>query len=113
LNGQQLTSGEALNALTDSNGEPLLNLERNIVNVCINDNENGQFVQVEQAQEQLPSEPSIDNNVYVVWHDFNFHTASFDIFFAASNDNGQTFSTPKNISNNIGGTSPQISSSTS
>jgi len=38
---QQLTPEEALNALTNNNnGEPLLNVERNIVNICINDNDN-------------------------------------------------------------------------
>jgi hypothetical protein len=31
---------EALNTLLNGNGETLLNIERNIVNVCINDNEN-------------------------------------------------------------------------
>jgi hypothetical protein len=41
LNGQELTPEEALNALTgNGNGEPLLNIERNIVNVCINENDN-------------------------------------------------------------------------
>lgn len=46
LTGQQqeLISEDAMNALTDSNGnndeEPFLDIERNIVNLCINDNEN-------------------------------------------------------------------------
>jgi hypothetical protein len=30
----------ALDVLLNGDGEPLLNIERNIVNVCINDNEN-------------------------------------------------------------------------
>lgn len=44
LTGQQenLTpTEEEMNALNGNNGEePLLNIDRNIVNVCINDNEN-------------------------------------------------------------------------
>jgi hypothetical protein len=41
LNGQEMTPEEALNALNgNGNGEPLLNIERNIVNVCINENDN-------------------------------------------------------------------------
>lgn len=42
LTGQELTPEEAMNALSNGNGngEPLLNIVKNIVNVCINDNEN-------------------------------------------------------------------------
>jgi hypothetical protein len=48
------------------------------------------------------------NNVYVVWRDST--PGNFDIFFAESNDNGQTFSSLINISNNAGSSlSPQIS----
>ena len=52
-----------------------------------------------------------DNNVYVTWRDFT-SGVSGDILFAFSTDNGQTFSTPKNISTNAGSPGvPQISSS--
>jgi hypothetical protein len=45
----------------------------------------------------------VGNNVYIVWSDGN------EIFFAVSTDGGQTFSAPKNISNNAGNsTVPQI-----
>ena len=61
LNGQEMTPEEALNALNgNGNGEPLLNLERNIVNVCINDNDNeldaffDPFQQQQQQQQQPP-----------------------------------------------------------
>ena len=48
------------------------------------------------------------NNVYVTWAD-RTPGINFDIFFAVSIDNGQTFSTPINLSNNTGGsTEPQI-----
>jgi hypothetical protein len=42
LNGQDLTPEEALNALngnSNGNGEPLLDINRNIVNVCFNNND--------------------------------------------------------------------------
>ena len=39
ITGQELTSEEALNALT-GNGDPLLNIDRNILNVCFNHNDN-------------------------------------------------------------------------
>jgi hypothetical protein len=48
------------------------------------------------------------NNVYVTWAD-RTPGINFDIFFAVSIDNGQTFSTPINLSNNTGSsTQPQI-----
>jgi hypothetical protein len=54
---------------------------------------------------------SSGNNVYVVWTDRN-PSGNSDIIFAISNDNGQTFSTPNNLSNSTNGASiPQISSS--
>jgi hypothetical protein len=70
--------------------------------VCLNNNEN------EQPIPTTPTPPpSIDNNVYVVWQDDT--PGNFDIFFAVSTDNGQTFSTPENLSNNAGDSnSPQI-----
>jgi hypothetical protein len=41
LDAQQLTPEEAWNSLNDNNnGESLLNIDRNMVNVCLNDNEN-------------------------------------------------------------------------
>jgi hypothetical protein len=65
LTGQQenLTPAvEQMNALNGNNGEePLLNIDRNIVNVCINDNENelsGIFTGT-QSQEQELIEPCV------------------------------------------------------
>ena len=40
LNDEELMEEEALDVLLNGDGESLLNIERNIVNVCINDNEN-------------------------------------------------------------------------
>ena len=47
-----------------------------------------------QEQTETPS----NNNVYVVWREF-VTPDNAEIFFAASYDNGKTFSTPINISN--------------
>ncbi|MDR4510654.1 MAG: glycoside hydrolase [Nitrososphaeraceae archaeon] len=56
--------------------------------------------------QQIASE---GDNVYVVWRDNT--PGNFDIFFSVSNDNGHTFSTPKNLSYNLGDSSfPQIAS---
>ena len=56
-----------------------------------------------------PQISSSGNNVYVVWRDDT--PGNFDIFFAFSTDNGQTFSTPDNLSNSsIPSFNPQISS---
>ena len=50
------------------------------------------------------------NNVYVTWQDNT--PGNFDIFFAVSNNNGQTFITRINFSNTLGTSSdPQIASS--
>jgi hypothetical protein len=55
------------------------------------------------------------NNVYVVWDDNVSHVVNgvpfirFDVFFSVSNDNGATFSTPMNLSDNLGTSQePQI-----
>ncbi len=60
-----------------------------------------------------PQISSSGNNVYVVWAEDILAGPSFstNIFFAFSTDNGQTFSTPHNISNNTQAGGPQISSS--
>ena len=48
------------------------------------------------------------NNVYVTWTD-NTPVGNFDIFFAVSNNNGTSFGTPINLSNNTGfSANPQI-----
>ena len=51
------------------------------------------------------------NNVYVTWED-NTPAGNFDILFAGSNNNGTSFGTPINLSNNTGGSfDPQIATS--
>ena len=61
------------------------------------------------GQPQISS--SGDNNVYVVWGDV-IASPNTEIFFRVSTNNGQTFSTPINLSNNAeASTSAQISSS--
>jgi hypothetical protein len=55
----------------------------------------------------IPQIAAIGNNVYVTWYDGT--TGPFDIFFAVSNNNGTSFGTPINISNNIDDSfAPQI-----
>ena len=55
-----------------------------------------------------PQISSSGNNVYVVWIDGTF--PNLDTFFAFSTDNGLTFSTPDNLSENTGRSEdPQIS----
>ena len=57
-----------------------------------------------------PKISSEGNNVYVIWEK-NISPRNFDIFFAFSTDNGQTFCTPDNLSENTGiSEDPQISS---
>ena len=60
-------------------------------------------------QSRDPQISSEGNNVYVVWEEI---LANLDVFFTASTNNGDTFSTPPdNLSNNTGGSiNPQISS---
>jgi hypothetical protein len=63
LNGQEMTPEEALNALNgNGNGEPLLNLERNIVNVCINENDNeldAEFYPFQQQRQQQQEDNTV------------------------------------------------------
>jgi len=57
----------------------------------------------------VPQTSSEGNNVYVVWQDNSF--GNNEVFFRASHDNGQTFSSPINLSNNSEpSATPQISS---
>ena len=59
-----------------------------------------------------PQISSSGNNVYVVWTDKYLLTGGNDIFFAFSTDNGQTFHTPDNLSEEYWKIlKPQISSS--
>ncbi len=41
-------------------------------------------------------------NINLVWHGEAFGSSILDIFFSRSSDGGATFSTPKNLSNNVG-----------
>ena len=49
----------------------------------------------------FPQIAASGNNVYVTWHD-NTPAGNRDILFAASNNNGTSFGTPINLSNNTG-----------
>ena len=64
----------------------------NITNLT-NNNEDSIYGQIE----------AFDNNVYVVWQESvskSLPEHNYDIFFAKSEDNGKTFGTPINLSNN-------------
>ena len=55
-----------------------------------------------------PQIAASDSNVYVTWSD-STPAGNNDILFAASNNNGTSFGTPINLSNNTGGSfNPQI-----
>jgi len=130
-NGQTFNTPENLSNNTGDSIEAQISTEGNNVYVVWQDgpgieeilfaasNDNGQtFTTPENISNNIKSSesPQIStegNNVYVVWME-EIPSGNFDIFFAVSNDNGQTFSTPENLSNNSGdSTSPQISSSIS
>ncbi len=52
-------------------------------------------------------------NIYIVWQESvgSYATSNYDIFFKKSNDNGDTFDSPINLSNNTGFSEhPQIAS---
>ncbi|HJT49035.1 MAG TPA: sialidase family protein [Nitrososphaeraceae archaeon] len=56
-----------------------------------------------------PKVTAFRNNVYVVWEDTSSSNGTSDILFAKSADNGATFSSATNLSNNLGESSnPQI-----
>ena len=58
----------------------------------------------------VPQIATIGNNVYVTW--YNEISGNLDTFFAASNNNGTSFGTPINLSNNAGSSlNPQIAAS--
>jgi len=74
----------------DNDNNNAIFLNKNLVNVCANLNLNGQPVMMQQA-----------DHVYVVWED-NSNGGDADIFFRASDDNGQTFGPVIDLSNNAG-----------
>lgn len=89
------------------NGEKRFSSDKkDFVYKCINNNEKEQIIQPNPPSP--PNQPSpVNNNVYVVWHNFS----NSEIFFTASRDGGQTFSSPQIISNTLGvSTDPQITS---
>ncbi|MGB9169659.1 MAG: sialidase family protein [Nitrososphaeraceae archaeon] len=72
-----------------------LNLDKNLVNICANLNLNDQTLIVEQP----PGAGA--ENIYVLWIDES-NGGDEDIFFTVSNDNGQTFALPTDLSDNAG-----------
>jgi hypothetical protein len=60
-----------------------------------------------------PQISSSSENIYIVWQESvgSYGTSNYDIFFKKSNDSGETFGSPINLSNNIGFSEhPQIAS---
>ena len=136
-NGQTFSTPINLSNTTDFSIQPQITAEGNNVyvvwsgvtpdsNNLLNiffaaSNDNGQTfsIQAKNISNNAGSsfEPQISSegsNVYVVWRtDFfpNPPNVISDIFFAESNNNGQTFDTAENLSNNTGFSQfPQISS---
>ena len=60
-----------------------------------------------------PQISSSSENIYIVWQESvgSYGTSNYDIFFKKSNDSGETFGSPINLSNNTGFSEhPQIAS---
>jgi len=60
-----------------------------------------------------PQISSSSNNIYIVWQESvgSYGTTNYDIFFKKSNDDGKSFGSPINLSDNIGFSEhPQIAS---
>lgn len=60
-----------------------------------------------------PQISSSSNNIYIVWQESvgSYGTTNYDIFFKKSNDDGNSFGSPINLSDNIGFSEhPQIAS---
>ena len=60
-----------------------------------------------------PQVSSSSENIYIVWQESvgNYGTRNYDIFFKKSDDSGETFGSPINLSNNTGFSEhPQIAS---
>lgn len=51
---------------------------------------------------QNPAIASTESGVYVAWENFGIGSSNPDILFTSSDDQGQTFETPINLSNNTG-----------
>ena len=49
---------------------------------------------------------AVKNNIYITWMDYTSN--NFDVLFTVSKDNGQTFSTSLNLTNNLDSQNPQI-----
>ena len=83
----------SLEKFTQNNNSRIVNYPHsNIINLT-NNNEDSIYGQIE----------AFNNNVYVVWQESvtqSLPEHNYDIFFIKSEDNGKTFDTPINLSNN-------------
>jgi hypothetical protein len=92
----ELQSTESEDAEPQDNGfVNNFNLDKNLVNICANLNLNEQTIIVEQPP------GAGEQNIYVLWVDES-NGGDEDIFFTVSHDNGQTFATPTDLSDNDG-----------
>ena len=76
-----------------NNDSRIVNYPHSNITNLTNNNEDSIYGQIE----------AFDNNVYVVWQESvskSLPEHNYDIFFAKSEDNGKTFGTPINLSNN-------------
>jgi hypothetical protein len=87
----------------DNGAEKLGYKDKDFSFVCINNNDN-EFI----PPSPIPPIPPLPvNNLCTVWQDST--PGNNEIFFSVSHDDGETFSTPQNISKNLGNSfSPQI-----
>ncbi|HEY6588462.1 MAG TPA: sialidase family protein [Nitrososphaeraceae archaeon] len=82
-----------LEKFIQNNDSRIVNYPHSNITNLTNNNEDSIYGQIE----------AFDNNVYVVWQESvskSLPEHNYDIFFAKSEDNGKTFGTPINLSNN-------------
>jgi len=97
---------------TVAEGSDIDNKEKKKISESLNYSEIKNLTQNEDDS-VYPQISSSSNSVYVVWQESvgNYASKNYDIFFMKSNDGGDTFGDPVNLSNNPGFSEhPQIAS---
>jgi hypothetical protein len=92
-NANDFFQNTLLEKFTQNNDSRIVNYPQSNITNLTNNNEDSIYGQIE----------AFDNNVYVVWQESvteSLPEHNYDIFFIKSEDNGKTFGTPTNLSNN-------------
>ena len=101
-----------IGSCTVAEGSGIDNKEKKKISESLNYSEIKNLTQNEDDS-VYPQISSSSNSVYVVWQESvgNYASKNYDIFFMKSNDGGDTFGDPVNLSNNPGFSEhPQIAS---